>query len=125
MDKTLAAINFGSLRGFGKLGLEGISGTGGNSMAINVFTRFISSVIGILTVVGILWFIFILITGAISWMSAGGDKGKLESAKQRITTGIVGLTILVIATFVIDLIGNIIGIGNILNLPALFGLVQI
>lgn len=104
-------------KGFGPLGLgEGQEG-------VSVFTTFISSTIGLMTVIAIIWFIFILITGAIGIMGAGGDKNALEGAKKKITSGLIGLIIVIISLFIIKLIGYLIGIPDILNLPELFRLI--
>ena len=54
--------------------------------------------IGIVLVIGVLVFFFVLITGAIGWITAGGDKARLEVARGRITSAIIGLVIL-FATF--------------------------
>ena len=102
-------------RGLGALGLEGKSATD----AGGVFNQFISSIIGIMTIVAFIWFVFLFIGGAYSIMNAGGDKAQLESARKKLITGIVGLVIVIAAIFIIDLIGNIIGIPDILNPGAL------
>lgn len=109
----------GGFKGFGPLG-----NVASSTEAIKTFSKFISSTIGIMTIIAIIWFVFLLITGAIAWMSAGGDKNALEAAKKRITTGLIGLVVLIAAIFIIDLIGSLIGIPNILNLELLFTLVQ-
>lgn len=114
---NLLAIDLGPLRGFGKLGLE--NDTVG-STSVEIFSKFITSTIGVITIVAIIWFIFLFVAGAIAWMSAGGDKNALESAKKKITNGIIGLAITVIAIFIIDIIGNLIGIKNILNITDMF-----
>jgi hypothetical protein len=106
----------GGFTGFGKLGLQG-------SLATNAdltFKDFISSTIGVLTIVAIIWFVFIFITGAISYMSSGGDKAAIESARKKIINGVIGLVLVIIAIFVIKLIGYLIGIPDILNFPLLF-----
>jgi hypothetical protein len=46
-----------------------------------------------LTIAGIITFIF-LVWGGIEWITGGGDKQKTESAKNRITQALVGLTII-------------------------------
>jgi ethanolamine utilization microcompartment shell protein EutS len=104
-------------RGFGKLGLEGESAAQG----IITFTDFISSAIGLMTIIAIIWFIFTLFTGAISYITSGGDKGAVESARKRIITGFTGLVITIAAIFVIRLFGYLIGIPDILNILSLFG----
>ena len=101
--------------GWGKLGLQGVDA----ETAPSVFNQFISGVIGLLTVVAALWFIFVFISGAISMISSGGDKGSLESARKRIFNALIGLAVVVVSIFVIRLIGKIIGFDIILN-PAEF-----
>ena len=98
-------------KGFGSLGLE-------NEIpedAGGVFNNLVSTIIGLMTVVAFVWFVFLLIAGAISMMGAGGDKAKLETAKQKLTTGIIGVIVVIAAVFVVDLIGNLFGIPDILN----------
>jgi hypothetical protein len=107
----------GGFKGFGKLGLEG-------SLASNAtltFSGFISSVIGLLTIIAIIWFVFIFITGAIAYMSSGGDKASIEGARKKIVNGITGLVLVIIAIFVIRLIGYLLGVPDILNFVSLFG----
>jgi len=104
----------GGFKGIGPLGNPTDTG-------IDTLTKFISSVIGLLTIVAIIWFVFTLITGAIAMITAGSDKQALESARKKITTGLIGLVITIAAIFLIDFIGYLIGIPDILDLPTLFG----
>ncbi len=101
--------------GWGKLGLQG----GSASEAPSVFNQFLSAVIGILTIVAALWFVFVFISGAISMISSGGDKGALESARKRIFGALIGLVVVVASIFIIRLVGKILGFDIILN-PASF-----
>lgn len=105
-------------KGFGPLGLEQ------GQDAPTVFTNFISSIIGLLTIIAIIWFVFLLIMGAIGIISSGGDKTALETSRKRITTGLIGFIVVIAAIFIIDLIGNLIGIPSILDLPALLERIQ-
>ena len=84
----------------------------------------ISMAIGVMTIVAIIWFLFTLLTGAISIIGSGGDKQALESAKKRITTGAIGLIVVILAIVIINLLGKFLGITNILDLGALFKLSQ-
>jgi hypothetical protein len=106
----------GGFKGFGPLG-----NLPEKSDGIVIFTSFISKVIGVLTIIAIIWFIFTFIAGAISYMSAGGDKAAIESARKKIVNGVVGLIIVIISIFIISLIGYLIGIPDILNITLLFG----
>lgn len=103
----------GGLQGFGPLGLE--QGQDG----VSVFATFMSSAVGLITIIGIIWFVFIIVTGALGIVSSGGDKQALESSKKRITNGIIGLVVLVASLFILSIIGKIIGIPNILDIAGL------
>ncbi len=103
------AIEIGELQGPGTLG-----NTSGDE-APTQFANIISTSIAVLTIVAAIWFLFILITGAIGVMSAGGDKGQYESSRKKITTGVVGLIIVVAAIFLFQIVALVLGIPDILN----------
>lgn len=105
----------GIFEGIGPLGLENRAAT----EAPTLFNTFISSAIGLMTMIAAIWFIFTLVTGAIGIISSGGDKAKVAEARSRITTGLIGLVILISAVFIVELIGTLIGFNLILN-PAEF-----
>lgn len=100
--------NLGDINGIGPLGTPG-------SDAPSLFAKFLSSAIGLMTVIAFIWFLFLLITGAIAFMTAGGDKMALENARKRITTGLIGLVIVIAAIFIMDLIATLLGIPAILD----------
>lgn len=56
-----------------------------------------------LTIAAILVFVF-LIWGGIQWITSGGDKGKTEEARNRITAALVGLAIVASAWAVVQLV---------------------
>lgn len=82
--------------------------------AARAFTTILSRVIGIMTVVAGIWFFFILIIGAFGLLTAGGDPKKIEGATKRISSGLTGLVVIVLAYALISLIGNFLGF-DILN----------
>ena len=98
--------------GYGPLGLEG----GGD--APTIFASFISTIVGFLTIISFIYFVVSLFSGALGIITSGGDKGRLESARSRITSGLVGLVVVIAAIFIIDLIGSLFGIP-ILNIVEL------
>ena len=116
--KKISQINLWSgdkIEGLGRLGLEGE----GAGLAGGIFNKFISAVIGLMTIIAVIYFTFLLISGAYAMMSAGGDSKKLQSAQTRISNGLIGLVVVISAIFVIKLIGWIFGFEMILN-PAEF-----
>lgn len=78
------------------------------------FNRIISAVVGLMTVIAAIWFIFQFITAGYQWISSGGDKNNLNMARDKITNSLIGLIIVVAAWIVIGLIGTILGL-DILN----------
>jgi len=61
---------------------------------VDFFQKGLSSTISLGLIIGIIIFIFILLIGAVKWITAGGDKASLESAQKTITNALIGLAIL-------------------------------
>lgn len=117
MNNLLAAqYNFPAFTGIG-----GISNTvPANSPT--AFARVVSVAIGILTVVAGLYFLFRLLTAALKWIGAGGNKDTLAAAQKQITSALTGLIIVVLSYALMGLVGLILGL-DILNLaPLITGL---
>lgn len=71
----------------------------------------ISRAIGIaLLIAGILVFVY-LVWGGIQWITSGGDKGKTEEARGRITAALIGLAIVAAAYAVMQLISFFFGVS--------------
>lgn len=85
------------------------------------FNDIISKIIGVLTIIAGIYFFFILIFGAITWISAGDDKGKIEGAKKNISNGLVGIALTVSALFIIQIVGTIFGFEGILDPGGVLG----
>jgi len=115
MMKNLIAqkqIDLGeSLEGIGPLGLEDKEVWEGGL----IFNEFISSAIGLMTIIATIWLTFLIIAGAYGIMSAGGDKAQLEAARKRLTSGVVGFIVVIMAVFIIRFIGSLLGLEDILN----------
>ncbi|MEK7182795.1 MAG: hypothetical protein AAB694_01410, partial [Patescibacteria group bacterium] len=50
------------------------------------------------------------------WLAAGGDKTKLEGARGKLTSAVIGLAIVALGIFFIRLITGLLGIETILNI---------
>lgn len=110
----------GDLRGIGPYGLENRPVT----EAPNLFNAFLSATIGLLTIVAGIWFFFVLITGAIGWIGAGGDKAKVIEARQKITMGLIGIAAVVAALFIADIVGGLLGFPGITDPASLIQLLS-
>lgn len=77
-------------------------------------SKIASVILGALTALGGLMVFLELVLGALSWISAAGDKANLEKARNQITNAVIGLVIIVASWAIVYLIGAILGI-DILN----------
>lgn len=115
MNNLAADIPIGPPGGFtgakDGAGLLANPGTG-----IELFANFISSTVGLMTIIAIIWFVFVFITGAIGIIGAGSDKNALEGSRKKIVTGVIGLVVTIAAIFIINLIGYLLGFSNILDI---------
>ena len=58
------------------------------------YEHLVSKIIDVVFIVAAAMTFFYLIFGAISWITSGGDKGKVEAARNKITAAVIGLLIL-------------------------------
>ena len=75
------------------------------------FGRLIPALLSLALVIGAIIFLFYFLLGAINWITSGGDKMKIERARDRISAALVGLIILFSFIAIIDLIECFFGIG--------------
>jgi len=79
------------------------------------FEGYITTIIGVLTVVGIIWFTLQIILSGFAFMQSNGDPKKMEKAQQQLTQSIIGIILVVGATILVGLIVKILGLGNIFD----------
>jgi len=78
--------------------------------SIRSLAKVISLVIGFLTIIGGLWFIFQFFSGALGWITAGSDKDGISRAQKRITNSLIGLLVVIFAFSIIALVGQVLGL---------------
>lgn len=69
----------------------------------------ISGVVGALFIAGFLLAFLTLLMGGLNWITAGGDKTKLEGARNQITNAIVGIIIVSASYAITALLANFFG----------------
>jgi hypothetical protein len=72
--------------------------------------RLISSFVSGAIVFALILVLFYLILGGIQWITSGGDKGKTEAARNKITSAVVGLAIVAAAWAIFTVIGYLFGV---------------
>ncbi len=82
----------------------------------------LQSVLNFVMVIAALMVFFYLIYGGIEWISSGGDKGKTESARNKITAAVVGLIILAASYAIFIVVLNFLGFGSIQEALTLQGI---
>ncbi len=109
-----AATSLPSFEGIGNL--APIPGTAFSEIEASIkFNTALSVSIGVMTAIAAIWFIFSFITGAIQWLSSGGDKQALQTAVKKLTHSVIGLLVVVASYGLIIAISNVFGI-QILNI---------
>lgn len=87
---------------------------GGKGLAVTQFTTFASNLLSLITTVGGLMFLLYFVLGGLSWITAGGDKTKVDDAKSKMTSAAIGLIVIASAYAISFIIGKVLGI-DILN----------
>ena len=72
--------------------------------------KLIGSLVGAIFIFSFLLAFVYLLLGAFNWITSGGDKAKLESARDMITQAIVGIIIVAAAWAIMKLVGQFVGI---------------
>lgn len=62
-------------------------------------------------ILGGLAFLLYFLWGGIEWIMAGGDKQKIETARNKITQGLIGLAILAGSLVIVKFIGPALGLN--------------
>lgn len=75
----------------------------------------ISSVIGFMTIIAGIWFLFMILFAGYEWISAGGDTKKISSARDRITHAFTGLVIVIGAWSLLAVAGQFFGFDILVN----------
>lgn len=72
--------------------------------------KFLPMLVTLVLVVVSVVFLFILLSGGIAWMTAGGDKVQVEAARSRITNALIGLFIVFAVFALVTLVEGLFGI---------------
>lgn len=104
----------------GTIGGDGLGPFATNPDAHSAISRIISSIIGVMTIAAGVWFLLQFSVGGFNWINAGGDKAKLQAARDKLTNAFVGLLVVVAGWAILALAGTFFGVDFTLTdgLPA-------
>jgi len=106
MAQSVGAGGAGAGAGSKKVNVGEIKGPAGFAADLGtVITTALSFVMGI----AVLLVFFYLIWGGIQWITSGGEKGKTEEARNKITTAVIGLIVLAASYAILKVALSILG----------------
>lgn len=88
----------------------GYQSGGGVDGSISAIEKLISNVLVVLTAVAGIAFSLYFLLGGLNWITAGGDKGKIDKAKGMMTNGAIGLIIIAVSYAITWIVGAVLGI---------------
>ncbi len=83
--------------------------TGGGSP--NYFSALLSTLVTIFLLAGGVAFLFMFLIGGIGWITAGGDKARVEEARTKLTNAGIGLLVLLAIWAILTAVEQIFGIN--------------
>lgn len=77
---------------------------------VEFFQDFLPRIVTLVFVIASLAFFFVVVIGAIQWITSGGDKAGVEAARGRITSAVVGLFIIFSLYAILKIVEGFFGI---------------
>lgn len=75
--------------------------TGGTDVLQKVFKNALTIMLVVTAILSLVYLVY----GGVQWTQSGGDKGKIASARAKITYSIIGLAVALFAFFLLSLFG--------------------
>jgi hypothetical protein len=91
--------------------LPGSLGSGSNEQGTTAIGTIIGNILGIFLIFAFIMAFLYLLLGGFDWITSGGDKSKLESARNKITNALIGLIVVAATWAVMSLVGQFVGIS--------------
>lgn len=76
----------------------------------------ISFIIGFIIVVAFILALFFIVLGGIQWITSGGDKAKVDAARNHIIAAVIGLIVIALSFVIINVVLSALGLGSLNNL---------
>lgn len=71
---------------------------------------FVSAIVGGMIIIAFIMSLLYLLTGGFMWITSGGDKTNLESARNKIIHAIVGFIVIAAVWAIMTLVGQFVGL---------------
>jgi hypothetical protein len=91
-----------------------------NVEATLMVEKLIGQIVGVLTISAVIFFIIQIILAGYGFMSSKGDEKLMETNRAKLTNGVLGIVIIVVAIGAGSLISKLLGLENPLDINVLF-----
>ncbi len=78
----------------------------------SLITFFVAFVIVLATLLALV----MIVIGAIQWITSGGDKTKVDAARNHIIAAIIGLVVIALSFVIINVVISALGLGDLMHL---------
>lgn len=82
--------------------------------------QIVSNLLGVLTLVAVVFFAIQIILAGFGFISSEGDEKKMEANRSKLTNGVMGLFIVIIAVGLGTLIAKLLGLSNPFDIQGFF-----
>lgn len=100
----------GDFQGLGGYQPEDLGGAGNLGDSGEKFADLASNIIGFLTIAAGIAFLIYFAIGGLTWITSGGDKGKVDEAKSRMTSGAIGMIVIVSTYAIVWIVSKVLGL---------------
>jgi hypothetical protein len=83
------------------------------------FGPLVGTLIQLIFAIAVIVALFYLVWGGFKWLTSGGDKGAVQQAREHIVAAIIGLVIIFLSYFLLNILLGFFGVGslNAITLP--------
>jgi hypothetical protein len=94
-----------------KISGPGLSPTDNVDATVKI-EQIVSNLLGILTLIAVIFFAIQIILAGFGFISSEGDEKKMEANRSKLTNGVLGLFIVIVAVGLGRLISQLLGLNN-------------
>jgi len=94
-------------------GVKAAPGTiNANTSVGSLITFFVAFVIVLATLLALV----MIVIGAVQWITSGGDKAKVDAARNHIIAAVIGLVVIALSFVIINVVISALGLGDLMHL---------
>lgn len=76
----------------------------------------ITFLVSFIIILAFLAALFYIVLGAFQWITSGGDKAKVDAARNHIIAAVIGLVVIALSFVIINVVISALGLGSLTNL---------